>query len=367
MEFEITERMNAALAAAKSVGNSASAIARLAREFGDSEARWAVTQWELRRRGAEKFELAHEMLFTRPGLEMATHERIAEYHASLFPEGYLVADLTTGIGADLIALARRGLVVGYELDPEHASYARHNMQLHDLSGEVIEADSVEEKLFADYLFADPARRKEGRKVGVSEFSPPLEKLVELAQAAKGAVIKLTPMLTDGMIESLGGDREYVSFGGECRELLLRFPGTGLTHAIHIESGERLPQEELYEAVDEPAEFLYESDPAAIRAHCMGNFNMPALGESNGYLTSSQLVESPWLQPFRVLWHGAWRAKTVKAVLNESGWKVEVVKKRGVSVEPIAIKREVAVAKGTPVELLLYAVGPKNMAALIERL
>jgi len=366
LEFEITERMNTALAAAKSVGNSASAIARLAREFGDSEARWAVTQWELRRRGAEKFELACEMLFTRPGLEMATHERIAQYHASLFPEGYLVADLTTGIGADLIALARRGLVVGYELDAEHATYARHNLQLHDLDGEVIQADSVAESLYAEYIFADPARRKDGRKVGASEFSPPLEHVIELAQAAKGAVIKLTPMLTDAMIESLGGDREYVSFGGECRELLLRFPGNGSTHVVHIETGSRLAQVELYEAVDESAEYFYEADPAVIRAHCLGNFNMPALGDSNGYLTSDECIESEWLTRYQALWSGPWRVKAVREVLAKNGWKPTAIKKRGVDVEPTKIMKELRVLTGENVILAIYSVGAKACVTILKK-
>lgn len=358
--------MIAALAGAKSVGNSASAIARLAREFGDSEARWAVTQWELRRRGAEKFALAHEMLFTRPGLEMATHECVAEYHASLFPEGYLVADLTTGVGADLIALAHRGLVVGYELDTEHAAYARHNMQLHDLSGEVIEADSARESIYADYIFADPARRKDGRKVGASEFSPPLDRIVQVAQRAKGAVIKLTPMLTDGVIESLGGDREFVSFGGECRELLLRFPSNGSTHAVHIETGSRLEQVELYEAVDEAEAYFYEADPAAIRAHCLGNFDMPALGDSNGYLTSAQSIDSEWLTRYQALWSGPWRVKAVREVLAKNSWKPTAIKKRGVDVEPAKIMKELRGITGENVILAIYSVGAKACVTILKK-
>lgn len=366
MEFKFTERMIAALAAAETAGNSASAIARLTKEFGDAEARWAVTQWELRRRAAEKFGRAREMLFTRPGLEMSTHEVVATYHASLFPDGYLVADLTTGIGADLIALANRGLVVGYELDPEHAAYARHNLQIHDFDGEVIQANSVSEKLFADYIFADPARRKEGRKLSAEEYSPPLDKLIEIAKVAKGAVIKLTPMLRDEVIDEFGGDREFVSFGGECRELLLRFPGESSTHAVHIESGSQLQQEELYESVDEPEKFFYEADPAAIRAHCLGNFEMSALGDSNGYLTSEQLVDSVWLTRYEVLWSGSWRAKAVREVMAKNGWKPSAVKKRGVDVEPTRVMKELRGLTGEGVILAIYPNGAKACVAILRK-
>src|SRR5579862_2583969 len=67
-------------------------------------ARGAFGQWELRRRAKAKFERAEEMWFGREALEQATHEQVARYHASLFPAGALVHDLTTGLGGDLIAL-----------------------------------------------------------------------------------------------------------------------------------------------------------------------------------------------------------------------------------------------------------------------
>src|SRR5687767_5373956 len=87
-------------------------IDRVAEATSPEAARWAFEQWSLRKRAQEKFAKADEMLFTREALEQATHEELAHFHASQFPQRTRVADLTCGIGADLIALARNGEAVG---------------------------------------------------------------------------------------------------------------------------------------------------------------------------------------------------------------------------------------------------------------
>lgn len=103
-------------------------IARIAAKYGEESAAWAFTQWSLRKRARVKFVAADEMYFTRNGLEQATHQAVAEYHGSRFPQGEMVADLTCGIGADTIALASRGPVIGYEIDAEAAWCARKNVE-----------------------------------------------------------------------------------------------------------------------------------------------------------------------------------------------------------------------------------------------
>src|SRR5690242_8325926 len=71
-------------------------ILRVAMATSPDASRWAFQQWELRRRAAAKFTLGREMLFDRDGLEMATHEAISAYHASCFPEGATIEDMTCG-------------------------------------------------------------------------------------------------------------------------------------------------------------------------------------------------------------------------------------------------------------------------------
>ncbi|HSH95893.1 MAG TPA: hypothetical protein VK968_17235, partial [Roseimicrobium sp.] len=248
---------------------SAGALERVARATDVESAAWAFSQWDLRSRAKTKFAKADEMLFVREALEQASHEAVAAYHASRFPYGALVTDMTTGIGADLIALAGRGPVVGFELDPERAAYARWNLAVYGLDGSVVVGDSVVSMPPVDYAFVDPARRVEGRRtLRLESFSPNVAHLRERLSTMKLGVIKLTPMLSDADLLSIGVGVEFVSFSRECREALVFLgseakPGVS---AVHLESGQRVLRCPPGETAVEPGEFFFEADPAAIRAN-----------------------------------------------------------------------------------------------------
>jgi hypothetical protein len=81
----------------------------------------ALTQVRLRERATTKFgDLAARMYFTPDGLEQATRSSVADHRAgrlAAFRAESLV-DLGCGIGGDLVAAARVGVVcVGVDLDP----------------------------------------------------------------------------------------------------------------------------------------------------------------------------------------------------------------------------------------------------------
>ncbi len=322
-----------ALDLAKELSPTPSNLNRVAKNVGDESARWAFSQWELRKRGRAKFARADEMLFTREALEQATHEAVAAYHASLFPQGISRGDLTVGIGADLIALSPAS---GFELDEERAAYARHNLSVYGKNSSVVVADSLEAVWEFDCAFADPARRVEGRRtLNIHEFSPdPVYVARRMAQLELG-VIKLTPMLPDSILEALGEALEFISFGGECREALVItgkrvVPGRW---AVHVESGERLRvSEPTVGAVTTPARYLYEADPAAIRAHALPTleqqYQLKPLGDSNGYLTSDEAIDSVWLKRYEVLYSGKADPSTTKRELQRIGAAKPILKQRG---------------------------------------
>ena len=88
----------------------------------------ALTQANLRRRGAEKFGTdAARMYFTPDGLEQSTRTRVADHRAARLVAAQVgsVADLGCGIGGDLVAFARAGLTAaGIEQDPVRVAIAR---------------------------------------------------------------------------------------------------------------------------------------------------------------------------------------------------------------------------------------------------
>ena len=168
-----------------------------------------------------KFKEAEQMLFDRDGLEMASHETVAAYHASRYPEGVRVADLTSGIGADLVALARRGEAVGFELDEVRAAYARHNLEILGLSADILVIDSLVADWDFQYAYADPARRVgSSRTLNPADFSPDPVLLAERFRGLRRGAMKLSPMLRDDFLLQFGGELEFVSFRGECREALV---------------------------------------------------------------------------------------------------------------------------------------------------
>lgn len=359
-----------ALAACAGQPAHPSALQRLAGRYGEPAARWAIGQWELRARAAAKFAHAQEMLFDRDGLEMATHEAVAAWRAARFPHGVRVADLTCGIGADLIALARRGPAVGYDIDPARAELARWNLEASGAEAEVVAGDGVEALPQFEYAFADPSRRVEGRRVrGLGEFQPDPRPLAARMAALRLGAIKLSPLLPDDALEGLGPGLEFVSFGWECREALVwtgRDAAVG-RWAVRVETNERLEAGEPPE-LGELGTHLYEADPAAIRAHALGTLGsqlgLQALGDSNGYLTGPS-VRSPWLRAFRVLLELPTDLKRARQALRERGWGVAAVKSRYPGVEPARLQRELG-ASGEPVTVVAWPEGRSRRIAAIVR-
>lgn len=311
------------------------------------------------------------MLFVREALEQATHEQVAAFHASRFPVGALVADLTAGIGADLIALAARGPAMGFELDPERAECARWNV--HGL-GEVRTEDSLAVDWDFEYAFADPARRVEGRRtLDPEDFSPNPVRLAERMRGLRLGGMKLSPLLPDGFLESLAPRLEFVSFGRECREALV-WTGSearGGRFAVHVESGEALEGGEPAAAVEDPRPYLLEADPAAIRAHGLGTLcsrhGLTALGDSNGYLTGEAPAESPWLRPYRVLYSGKADVKATRRELRRLEADVPEIKQRGAGVDPPILQRALGSHGRRAVSLAVWTVGRSLRHTLLEGL
>lgn len=351
-------------------------LLRAARETSPEAASWAFAQWESRRRARAKFARAADMLFAREALEQATHERVAAYHASRFPPGSAVVDMTCGIGADLIALAARGPAVGFELDPERAAYARWNLKAHGVEAEVREADSLawlKEGGQAGYLLADPARRVEGRRtLDPSQFAPDPTEIARLAAGSRLALVKLSPLLPDRFLAELGPRVEFLSFGDECREALVFLGAEAVPGrmAVHVESGAFLPaSEDLPLPAEEPDAYLFDADPAAIRVHGLGalcrEYGLRPLGDAPGYLTGPDSVRSPWLRTYRTLGMGKPDAKSIRADARSLGRRVEEVKQRGAGVDGDHLRRELSALEGRPVSVVLWSVGKSVRRALVE--
>lgn len=363
-----------ALNLAKNVKATASNIERVAKLTSVEAARWAFGQWALRAKGAEKFAFAHQMLFDREGLEMATHEGLSSYHASLFPQGALVHDLTAGLGSDLIAMSRRGPVVGFELDPDRTAMAQHNLAIHGSSAE-IHAASFESAGEVAYFFADPARRAEGnRTLDPNDFSPNPKAILNLFGSCRLGVFKLSPMLNDNYLEAFGGRLEFVSFRGECREALAIVgaeAGNG-RFAVLAESRERIEvTSEFVPSAESPDSHLYEADPAAVRAHALATLavgkNLHLLADSNGYLTGGEIHPTPWLKPYKVLTSGSFNLSDIKKDLTALDASTPVLKQRGAGHDLDFLRRKLSRRGSRHVQIAFYVAVKSQRYAILENL
>lgn len=340
----------------------------------------ALTQADLRRRAVPKFgDLAARMFFTPDGLEQSTRLRVATHRAgrlAAFGAASLI-DLGCGIGGDLIAAARAGLVVaGVDLDPVRVEVARANLEALGLEGAVAVADAtgVDTAPFA-VAFADPARRTaRGRTFSAADWTPPWP-WVEGLLASREACVKTAPGIPHDLVPA-GVEAEWVSDGGEVKEAAL-WSGRLATcrHRATVIAGAglaTLTDEDDPGAGEGPvAAYLYEPDGAVVRAGlvtAVAALVDGALPDRHlAYVTSEQHVRTPFATAYRVLEELPYREKALRAALRERGVGPLEIKKRGVDIVPEQLRKRLSLRGEVPATIVLTRVGGEGTCLLVERL
>ena len=194
-----------------------------------------ATLLTLREKGKKKFPDAERMFFTPVGLEQSTDAWVAAYKASRFPAGVCAADVCTGVGGDLCALAGRGPTVGVEKDAVMAFIAELNLESRRLcrrSGGVSCVICMDAADFAErfppeevpLVHVDPDRRPAGIRSSRMEFFSPTEEVLERILAGrKLAAVKLAPGSKPPEAWCERGEMEWISRDGECRQLVAWMP------------------------------------------------------------------------------------------------------------------------------------------------
>jgi hypothetical protein len=381
LPFGLTED---ALAAAMSEEDpeSLAAASRMRTRFGSELAAAALTQAALRRRARAKFgSAAHQMFFTRAGLEQATRPEIADYHASRFVEAGVsrVVDLGCGIGSDSMAFVRAGLeVVAVDIDPSTAAVAQANLAAFHLHrAEVICADvsDVAEQLITPGVgvFCDPARRNDhGRVWRVEDFMPDWSIVLGLLDGNRTAGVKLGPGLPHAFIPD-AVDAEWINHRGETVEAGL-WAGSGSNPGRR--SALIMPDARLRVvgapplAVRDLGHYIYEPAGAVVRAGVI-----PELGNQLGagllhsqvaYLTSDQLRSTPFAVAFEVLERLPFHLKALRGWVREAQIGVLEIKKRGIDFDPADLRKQLRLA-GPHTATLIVSPTPKGaIAAVVDR-
>lgn len=340
---------------------------RVPSAFGDPEAlsAAAVEQVHLRERARSKFMRAAELWFTGPLLEQASGETVSTHRVQRFLAaglgGVEVGDLCCGLGGDSLALARHCRVRAVDRSPLALALARANADVLGLDPQIqlLETELPDGAPTLPAAWVDPGRREGGQRTRrVDSMSPTLAEVLSLQKRIPRLGIKLSPATPDAELDSaLAGiphEREYLSTHGECRELALWIGDWGGTvpdpddgprvRATVLPAGESLTgTPEPFEPVCELAEYLYEPDPALIRAGLVPllarRLDAGFLDPRLAYLTSREFRHTPLAQGYRILGKESFSGKALAEWLREQGAGDVVLKTRGAAVEPETLHRQ----------------------------
>jgi hypothetical protein len=345
-----------------------------------------LTQARLRSKAAGKFgPFAERMLFTEAGLEQATRLSVAALHAGRFASAGLsrVVDLGCGIGGDAMAMAAIDLdVTAVDADEITAAIASYNLAPFANASVLNErAESVDLHGF-DGIYLDPARRTAGhgqttRLTDPDDYSPSLNFAFELA-TGRSVGVKLGPGFDRDLIPTTA-EAQWISVDGQLVEMGLWFGALARPRihrsalVIDATGSYELTAPEDSEDVEsgELGDYLYEPDGAVIRARLIGDLarslGARMLSDGIAYLTSSTLVPTPFASAFRVLETLPFAERDLRRALRERGIGTLEIKKRGVDVDPAALRKRLSLSGRESATLVLTRIAGRHTALLVDRL
>jgi len=343
----------------------------------------ALTQAALRRRAAGKFGPdAAAMFFTRAGLEQATRAPVAARRAVRLKDSGVrhAADLCCGIGADTLAMARAGLrVTAVDADPLTAAVAAANMSALGLADRVDVrcADATTVDLGdVDAVFCDPARRADGsgrRTFDPRAYSPPWDFVLGLADRVPATVLKLGPGIDHALIPA-DPEAEWVSVDGDLVEAALWFgPLADVPRRATVLRGDTATG--LTGTGAEPARvgevrrFLYDPDPAVVRAHLVAAFASTVDAELAdpriAYCYADRALSTPYSRCFEVLHLMPFSLKRLRTALRDREIGVLEIRKRGSALEPEKLRRDLRLAGAGTATLVLTRVANEPTALICQ--
>lgn len=318
---------------------------RLRTEYPPALVAAALTLANLRTAAARKFRLAALMWFTRDGLEQASSDRLAAHHAARLRGAGRLADLCTGIGGDLTALAAQRDVLAVDLDPVHATMAGLNAAVygHDAEVAVADATTVDLRGFTA-VFVDPARRLHGKRLRPGAGLPALSWCLGLVASVPAVCVRTAPGLPLDLVPS-GWEVEFVSEGGELKEALLWSPvlAAAQRRATLLDAGAQLlplPGDPV--ACAAPGGYLLDPDPAVTRAGLVAELARELgawkIDERVAFLSADRPLATPFGRLYVVDAVLPFALKALRAHLRARGIGAVDVRKRGSAVDVDDLRR-----------------------------
>jgi hypothetical protein len=241
---------------------------------------------------------------------------------------------------------------------------------------VLEGDLTEvDRSHADAVYCDPARRSAGRRrFDPRGWSPPWPFVEELLAGPGAAVVKVAPGIPHGLVPP-GVEAEWVSERGDLVEATL----WSASLATARRRATLLPGGATLTSADDPgppagvgvSDVLYEPDDAVLRAGLVtavaglvgGWLPDPRIA----YVTAPRHVRTPFARAFAVLEHLPYDVARLRAWVKARGVGVLTVKKRGVGVEPEALRRALRPRGTARATLVVTRIGGRATVLAVDPL
>lgn len=320
------------------------ALTKLQKSIDTELAKAALETVSLRAKASVKFSRAAQMYFIREALEQASGEIISTYRAGRYKNFARVVDACCGLGGDAIGLSSVAHLTLVDKDPLRLTLARENLAVYGRAAEMLEADVTTAPLpTADAIWFDPARREAGRrKFSVHDYVPPLTCINDWHKHTPALGVKLSPGVDLAELTNLPPHEvEFISVSGELKECVLWF-GPLRTEAARratlLPSGQSLiPNPQSQVSISFPKTFLYEPDPAILRAGLVttlaAQLDAQQIDPDIAYLTSDRLTPTPFARAFVIEDSLPFQLKRLREYLRARRVGNITVKKRGSPLTP----------------------------------
>lgn len=224
------------------------------------------------KKALSKHSKAKKLHYRDEDIRWATHELAAAYRAERL-KCKTIVDIGCGIGFQSFAFAKNcKKVYAIEIDKEKIGLAVKNAQALGVKNIVfIHGDALSEKVIkqlqeVDIVFCDPERLPEESKRSVGTIKPSIPELLnKYSSLTENIAIEFPPQITE---ISFDCEKEYLSLDGALNRLTLYFGDLKKCDrsAVILPGKEKLCSvEATLEETEELGEYLYEADPAVVKA------------------------------------------------------------------------------------------------------
>jgi len=308
------------------------------------------------------------MIFTEQSIEQCSSQQTAVYKTN-FMRGERAIDLTGGLGMDAACLASTFRSVTYvEQDALLAKIFQHNLKKSGKENvEIVNENSIQhlqtypDGAF-DWIYIDPSRRKDGRRLYALEDCAPnvIAHQALLMRKAVQVCIKASPLVDLTAVQrAFHAVKEIhvVSLEGECKEILIvlsrcasqkspaRLKAVILSRAkiqSHAEFSANANEHFEKSVTPEVNPFFYVPDVALTKANLTAKLaaeqDLHFINPAVDYLTADVLQEDFPGRTFRVERVFDFKKKGFRKQLVEAGYSAASIARRGFPHSPEELRR-----------------------------